>query len=221
MRLARWQPFSGGSVWGQLQQLQQEMNRVLLDLSCDNYFPVTQLYQLATALLIENQSEFLIGVIDEEKHFKEEWEVSSMGRQWKGWGDIKEEVAKIWLDEGKGVICTRFPYKLKVIEEIREKVPKGKKTWNPTDKIWEFSVEAVDIIVEIMTENFQKVIDLTQAAPPMPVSQNGTDPLLSLLDEEDIQKIYKLLAKKYHPDIGGDADKMAKINQIFTKMKGG
>jgi hypothetical protein len=202
-------------------ELKNEMNRVLLDLSGGNYFPSTKLYQLATALLIENQSEFLIGVIDEEKHFKEEWEVSRMSRQWKGWGEVGEEVAKVWLNEEKGVICARFPYKIKVIEEIRKKIPKGKKSWNPTDKIWEFSVEAVNLVVQIMTENFQKVVDLTQAAPPMPISQNGSDPLLSLLDEDDVQRIYKLLAKKYHPDTGGDSDKMARINQIFTKRKGG
>lgn len=200
-------------------QLKKEMSRVLLDLAGDSFFPSTQLYQLATALLIDNQSEFILGVVDEEQHFKEDWEVSRMGRGWKV--GIEAEVAKVWLDENKGIICARFPYKEKVIGEIRAKIPKGKKSWNPDDKIWEFSVETIDVVVEILTENFDKVIDLTKEVPELPYIQNGTDPLLSLLDKEDIQKIYKMLAKKYHPDIGGDADKMARINRIFTKMKGG
>ena len=200
-------------------QLKKEMSRVLLDLAGDSFFPSTQLYQLATALLIDNQSEFILGVVDEEQHFKEDWEVSRMGRGWKV--GIEAEVAKVWLDENKGIICARFPYKEKVIGEIRAKIPKGKKSWNPDDKIWEFSVETIDVVVEILTENFDKIIDLTKEVPELPYIQNGTDPLLSLLDKEDIQKIYKMLAKKYHPDIGGDADKMARINRIFTKMKGG
>lgn len=199
-------------------QLKREMSRVLLDLAGEPFFPSTQLYQLAMALLIDNQSEFLLGVIEEEKHFKEDWEVNGMGRGWKV--GIEGEVAKVWLDENKGIICARFPYKDKVINEIRLKVPKGKKSWNPDDKVWEFSVEAIDVVVAILTENFDKVIDLTRPAPPMPVSSNGGDPLLSLLDEEDINKIYKMLARKYHPDMGGEGDKMARINQIFKgRMK--
>lgn len=73
--------------------------------------------------------------------------------------------------------------------------------------------------MKILTESFQKVIDLTRPAPPMIASQNGGDPLLSLLDEDDINKIYKLLAKRHHPDIGGDPNLMAKINVIFSKHR--
>ena len=196
-------------------QLKKEMSRVLLDISGESFFPSTQLYQLANALLIENGSEFLLGVIDEEQHFKDGWEVGRMR------GKIEEEVAKVWLNEEKGILCARFPYKEKVITAIRAEIPKGKKSWNPDDKVWEFSVETVDVIVKILTENFDKVIDLTRPAPPMLTSSNGGDSLLSLLDEEDINKIYKLLARKYHPDMGDGSDKMAKINQIFSKKKGG
>lgn len=198
------------------QQLKKEMSRVLLDIAGESFFPSTQLYQLANALLIENGSEFLLGVVDEEKHFKEEWEVSGMGRNW---GGIDQEVAKIWIDENKGIICARFPYKEKVIAEIRAKVPKGKKSWNPDGKIWEFSVETVDVVVKILTENFNNVVDLTRPETPMLTSQNGGDPLLSLLDEDDINKIYKMLARKYHPDMGGEGTLMAKINQLFSKVR--
>lgn len=199
--------------------IKKEMIRVLLDISGENFFPSTQLYQLATALLIENQSEFILGVIDEEQHFKEDWEVNRMKRTGRSWGGVDQTVAKIWLDETKAVICARFPYTQKVIDEIRAKIPKGKKSWNPDDKIWEFSVETVDVIVEILSDHFDKVIDLTKEVPELPIIQNGTDPLLSLLDQDDIQKIYKVLVKKYHPDVGGDSNKMARINQVFSKMK--
>lgn len=196
------------------QQLKKEMSRVLLDIAGESFFPSTQLYQLANALLIENGSEFLLGVVDEEKHFKEDWEVRNRMRS------IEEEVAKIWLNEEKGILCARFPFKQNVIDAIHTQIPKGKKAWNPDDKLWEFSVEAVDVVVKILTESFQKVIDLTRPEPPMIASQNGGDPLLSLLDEEDINKIYKMLARKYHPDMGDGSDRMARINQIFKgRMK--
>lgn len=138
----------------------------------------------------------------------------------RGWGgfDVNKETAKVWLDEGKGVLCARFPYKQSAIDEFREKIPKGKKSWNAEDKLWEFSVETIDVVVEILTKNFDAVIDLTQATAPSQVVVSG-DPLLSLLDKDDIQALYRVLAKKYHPDRGGDADKMARINQIFNQIK--
>ena len=143
-----------------------------------------------------------------------------MPRNWKGWSqsDINKQTAKIWLDEGKGVLCSRFPYKQSAIDEFREKIPKGKKAWNAEDKLWEFSVETIGIVVEILARNFDEVIDLTQATTPSQTVVSG-DPLLSLLDKEDIQAIYRLLAKRHHPDRGGDAGKMAKINQLFSQIK--
>lgn len=144
-----------------------------------------------------------------------------MPRNWKGWsqGDINKQTAKVWLDEGKGVLCARFPYKQSAIDEFREKIPKGKKSWNADDKLWEFSVEAIDIVVDILARHFDEVIDLTQATAPSQVVVSG-DPFLSLLDKDDIQAVYRILAKKYHPDKqGGDVGKMAKLNQIFATLK--
>ena len=141
-----------------------------------------------------------------------------MPRSWGGI-DINKQVCKIWLDEGKGVLCARFPYKQSAIDEFREKIPKGKKAWNAEDKLWEFSIETIDVVVEILTRNFDEVIDLTQATTPSQVVVSG-DPFLSLLDKDDIKAIYRVLANKYHPDKqGGDGGKMAKINQIFSQIK--
>ena len=158
--------------------------------------------------------------LDEESRFERDWR-SQMPRSWKGWSqaDIDKQVAKVWLDEGKGVLCARFPYKQSAIDEFRSKIPKGKKAWNAEDKLWEFSVETIDLTVDILTRNFDDVIDLTQATSPSSVVVSG-DPLLSLLDKDDIKAIYRVLANKYHPDKqGGDGDKMARINQIFGQIK--
>lgn len=159
---------------------------------------------------------------DEEGKFKRWWEEEQMAKGWRSWGgNINESVAKVWLDEGRGCLCSRFPYKLEVIDELREKVPKGKKSWNATDKMWEFSIETIDVIVDIFTRHFDKVLDLTKATAPMEASQQ-TDPLLSILDEADKTAIHRMLAMKYHPDrAGGDEEKMARINQVFSGGKKG
>lgn len=173
-----------------------------------------------------NRSGILTGItapdyspLDEESRFERDWR-SQMPQSWKGWSqsDINKNFAKIWIDEGKGVLCARFPYHQKAIDEFREKIPKGKKAWNADDKLWVFSFETIDVVVDILTRNFDEVIDMTQAIPTTSVVMSG-DPLLSLLDKEDINKIYILLVKKYHPDIGGDEKKMARINQIFSQIK--
>ena len=161
------------------------------------------------ALLITyGLEEFTQGIIDAEE---------MMAKTWKS-GDINLTYAKLWIDEGKGILCARLPYNQKAIDEFREKIPKGKKAWNADDKLWEFSVETIDVVVDILTRNFDEVIDLTQAVPTASVVVSG-DPLLSLLDKEDLQVIYRILAKRHHPDRGGDAEKMARINQIFSQIK--
>lgn len=132
---------------------------------------------------------------------------------------IDEDVAKVWLDETRGLICARFAFKRECIDQIKNEVPKGKKNWNPDLKVWEFSVEAVDKVLEILGRYFARVIDLTKETPQSHSSTNHADQLLTLVDQEDAKKIYRMLAVKYHPDkVGGSSEVMAKINQVFTKF---
>ena len=42
--------------------------------------------------------------------------------------------------------------------------------------------------------------------------------LPTLISEEDIKKQYRHLAKKYHPDQGGDAQEMERINQAYALL---
>ncbi len=157
--------------------------------------------------------EFLGGLLEEEDIYNK-YRIGgehSMRRSYQA----TEKVAKIWIDENKGVLCSRFPYQAEVIDKIRNQIPKGKKSWNPELGLWEFSIECIDLIVEILSQSFSDLINLTDliSVPP----QNGTkDILLSILDKDDHNLIYRLLAKKYHPDLNqGDGEMMAKINVIF------
>lgn len=38
------------------------------------------------------------------------------------------------------------------------------------------------------------------------------------ISREDIKKQYRFLARKHHPDKGGDAQKMEEINQAYTTL---
>jgi len=40
--------------------------------------------------------------------------------------------------------------------------------------------------------------------------------LPKLITKEDIRKQYRFLARKNHPDVGGDADEMEQINSAYT-----
>jgi len=44
----------------------------------------------------------------------------------------------------------------------------------------------------------------------------GLPPLVSL---KDIKQRYHLLAKKYHPDVGGDEEEMERINRAYKLLK--
>ena len=157
--------------------------------------------------------EFVGGFLAEEDAYNLMNGGGYMGR----FGASNRETAKVWIDDQKAVLCARFPYRANVIEDIRVRIPKGKKAWQPEKGIWEFSIECIDDIVDILNRAFPDLINLTDILNPPPIQQNGVakDTLLSLLDKEDINAIYRLLAKKYHPDLGGDGEKMSKINELF------
>jgi len=42
--------------------------------------------------------------------------------------------------------------------------------------------------------------------------------LPKLITKEDIKKQYRFLAKKHHPDIGGDAQKMEQLNRAYKLL---
>jgi len=161
--------------------------------------------------------EFLHGMMEEEDRFQKDWEVIM-----RGWGSQHQNVAKLWIDSGKGVLVGRFAYKPSVIDEIRQRIPTGKKSWDAERKVWEFSAETVDTILDILNHHYDKVIDLTQESIQVPSQNMGGDSLLKLLDKEDIHRIRVLLSKKYHSDAGGDGERMSKINAALDqyKMKG-
>ena len=60
-----------------------------------------------------------------------------------------------------------------------------------------------------MTEQIQKIEESLE-----------TLDLPKLITKEDIKNQYHFLAKKYHPDVGGDMQKMERINEAYrTLMK--
>lgn len=202
------------------EEIRKNQNLLMGDLAEEGNMLLTQMDRFCLAVLADSGSEFLGGVGEAEVDFRISWEeVTRMGRGWQGYSGDRR-VAKVWLDQAKGVLCSRFPYDAGMIQEMKEKLPRGKKNWNPDDKIWEFSVEVIEELIPMLGRHFDEVIDLTQALPTPQVGGGG-DLLLSILDTDDRKKILILLTKKYHPDTGGDGKKMAEINSIFNKYKNG
>lgn len=126
---------------------------------------------------------------------------------------LSKGVAKYWLDEEKGVLVVRTPFSASFLHYIKLHIPKEYRRWNPQSKLWEFEVEQIEKVLLILKKCFDKVIELSSIIN-QPVKENS-DNLFSIIDKDDIKSIYRLLAKKYHPDKGGSNKKMTAINSYF------
>jgi hypothetical protein len=59
--------------------------------------------------------------------------------------------------------------------------------------------------------------DIQVLGVPKAIPSTKFDQLVAKLDKDDRQKIYKLLALKYHTDRGGSHETMVLINQVFKE----
>lgn len=145
--------------------------------------------------------------------------------------------ARIYADDK--IVIVRTSYDPEFVELLKEEVPKHARYWNPDEKVWEIYPDYLEAVEELCKQFFDdvEVEEIEEYEPreeprqrrdkdkkeETKSGQSDGDPWLMLkpfLTKDVIKDIYRIFAKKYHPDVGGDGKKMTEINNLFDKLAG-
>lgn len=135
------------------------------------------------------------------------------------------EPAKIWVGEN-GAVKVRAPYQASFVAYAKMFSP-SKRRYLKEANIWEFEYELLPEVLKLLRKFYSDVITLNinedkykaQEQYEAVSTNDAWSNLYKLLDKADLDIVYRALAKKNHPDIGGNKIKMASINEVFNKLR--
>jgi len=147
------------------------------------------------------------------------------------------------LQHGVSMHIDDIKHKLRKLKKLERKIRFGGDPSNPAPLVWDgfFSLRgpaegnakySIDVLVSMDAAGYRGVIDdyfayvyyvyyrenglpFDELKPPAPLEYldlpQGADPA-------EIKKRFRELAKKYHPDTGGDAEKFIALKQAYDKL---
>lgn len=130
--------------------------------------------------------------------------------------------ARMWYDEAYNGYAVSTPHNQGFVEWIKFAIPRHDRTYDSVTKIWTIASKHKDLVLQKCRQLFGNVdftekIDLTPPAQVLPSSEIGE--FLKLLGEEAIGKALRHAALVHHPDRGGDAAVMSRLNQLWASIK--
>lgn len=128
--------------------------------------------------------------------------------------------ARIWWDEASGTYAMATPYDEAFIRWFKL-VDKRYKSWNHEEKLWYLAPQILDEVRDKVKDFFGDVHFTGQQAARV-VSNLPTDTFAKfakLVGVDALNKAYRDAAVKFHTDLGGDYDKMAELNQLWSAIK--
>ena len=112
------------------------------------------------------------------------------------------------------------PYNRPFTDELKKSVPAKKRMWDNNDKCWYVVKDQFDKLTHLMDKHYDETILLD--FPEQEVSNDSWSKLF-LIEGAPlgiVQAAYKVLSKKYHPDLGGDVVKMQELNVAHKDILG-
>lgn len=138
---------------------------------------------------------------------------------------------KIWWDETIQAYYVSTPYSKEFVDFVKIAVPVSDRAYDPSTKHWTVSEKWLDVIADTAKRVWNYpgdvvIIDKNQAqraSLPPPVRTQNIDSIYSdfgkILPFDALQAAYRKAAIEFHPDKGGDMQKMTRLNELFTRIK--
>lgn len=123
-----------------------------------------------------------------------------------------------------GVLVMESPYHEEFLASFKSTIHYSKRQWHTDRKVWLVDKDQYETLLFIMEKHFDEVLLIN--FPKNEVGSNAYSTLF-LLDNAPVELVrsaYKTLAMLYHPDRGGDQERMKAVNKAYeeiTKLKNG
>lgn len=122
--------------------------------------------------------------------------------------------------------CLQFPYAPEFIEALKEHIPSGFRTYDPTTKIWAVAETECSTVLELMQGMGWRPEIVTREEVEKESPFRGDVPLeqvalafMKLIPREVMSKAYKQAVLLLHPDRGGDGVRMTELNAAWTRLQ--
>jgi len=127
---------------------------------------------------------------------------------------VKHEVAAISVNSAKACIVINMQLSKRLYMFLLERFKVDKLRFDAKLGVWEAHPSIMPELRSVLKSHFK---DIQVLGVPKAIPSTKFDQLVAKLDKDDRQKIYKLLALKYHTDRGGSHETMVLINQVFKE----
>ena len=126
-----------------------------------------------------------------------------------GTPDTSKDTAKIIFNASRGIYYLRTPFNRGFVEDLKT-IPFYGRRWNKEERVWEIEVDYISQVVDLCRQYFKDVVEIDNSPP-----SDDLQALFSQLTSQDKKDIFRLLAKRYHPDVGGKPEVMVLLNKVF------
>jgi hypothetical protein len=127
-----------------------------------------------------------------------------------------------------GAVHLESPYDRTFVEDLKQAIDRGGRTWDPERKRWIISALYVSVLLEFLAQQGAQIQDdrtpVTSMAPlpPMPEDLREAFAVLHLAPTAPLcaaEAVFKALSKYYHPDRGGDAEAFCAIGDAVDTVR--
>lgn len=144
-------------------------------------------------------------------------------------------------DIPRSAYSVKCEYQPNFIEFIKAKVPASDRVWDPNVKMWYIKEAWYEVLHELAgqlwpgavastsksvaeaawqaQENARRAAIAAQRAAILTTLDNAILDFCTLCDSEALRACYRKMSLALHPDRGGDADKMSKLNASWYVLE--
>jgi hypothetical protein len=122
-------------------------------------------------------------------------------------------------------VILRSPYNPDVVQALKDTIPYAYREWDGAAKVWRIHPEWGDVLVQTLEAAGVRVLDKRPVVPLPVVMCSALDQACRQLfvtpdaPLEVAEAAFKALAKRYHPDVGGDTALFQALNDALATFK--